>query len=40
MAWALGTRILTAQIPGNDPGQLAAAFELLTGVALPHPRNA
>ena len=39
MAWALGTRILMAQIPGNDPGQLAAGFELLTSVALPHPRN-
>ena len=31
MAWALGTRILTAQIPDNDPVQLGAAFELLTG---------
>jgi hypothetical protein len=34
MAWALGTRILTAQIPSNDPGQLGAAFELLTGVGV------
>ena len=35
MAWALGTRILTAQIPDNDPAQLAAAFELLTAQSLP-----
>ncbi len=35
MAWALGTRILSAQIPGNDPVQLAAGFELLTGVQTP-----
>ena len=34
MAWALGTRLLTAQIPGNDPGQLEAGFDLLTGVHL------
>jgi len=34
MAWALGTRILTAQIPGNDPAQLEAGFELLTGIHL------
>lgn len=34
MAWALGTRILTAQIPGNDPGRLEAGFEVLTSVAL------
>jgi len=34
MAWALGTRILTAQIPDNDPVQLGAAFELLTGVGV------
>ena len=32
MAWGLGTRILTAQIPENRPEQLRAAFELLTGV--------
>jgi hypothetical protein len=30
MAWALGDRILSAQIPDNEPAQLAAAFELLT----------
>ncbi|MCI0633159.1 MAG: hypothetical protein L0206_04480 [Actinobacteria bacterium] len=34
MAWALGERILTAQIPDNDPAALAPAFELLTGVAV------
>jgi hypothetical protein len=34
MAWALGTRVLTAQIPDNDPVQLGAAFELLTGVGV------
>ena len=32
MAWALGDRILTAQIPDNDPAQLGVAFEILTGV--------
>jgi hypothetical protein len=32
MAWVLGTRILTAQIADNDPSQLGAGFELLTGV--------
>jgi hypothetical protein len=37
MAWVLGTRILTAQIPDNDPQQLAAGFELLTGFAVPAP---
>jgi hypothetical protein len=34
IAWALGTRILTAQIPDNDPVRLGAAFELLTGVGV------
>ena len=34
MAWALGDRILTAQIPDNDPAQLGAAFEILTGVVV------
>jgi hypothetical protein len=34
MAWALGDRILSAQIPDNEPAQLAAAFELLTGTQL------
>ena len=37
MSWALGNRILTAQIPDNDPAQLAAGFELLTGIELPVP---
>jgi hypothetical protein len=36
MAWALGDRILSAQIPDNEPAQLAAAFEFLTGVDPPH----
>jgi hypothetical protein len=35
MAWALGTRILTPQIPDNDPEQIAGAYELLTGQSLP-----
>jgi hypothetical protein len=35
MAWALGDRILTAQIPENDPAQLGVAFEILTGVVVP-----
>ena len=34
MAWALGNRILTAQIPDNEPAQLEAGFELLTGVGV------
>jgi hypothetical protein len=38
MSWALGNRILFAQIPGNDPVQLGAAFELLSGVGIPVPR--
>jgi hypothetical protein len=37
MAWALGTRTLTAQIPGNDPVELAGGFELLTGFSVPAP---
>jgi hypothetical protein len=36
MAWALGDRILSAQIPDNQPAQLAAAFELLTGTSRLH----
>ena len=39
MAWALGTRILTAQILDNRPEQLGAGFELLTGVSPPDPSN-
>ena len=35
IAWALGERILTAQIPYNEPTQLARGFELLTGSASP-----
>jgi hypothetical protein len=35
MAWALGDRILTAQVPDNDPAQLGVAFEILTGVVVP-----
>ena len=35
MAWALGERILTPQIPDNEPIQLARGFELLTGSAPP-----
>ena len=30
MAWMLGERILTAQVPGNRPSELEAAFELIT----------
>jgi hypothetical protein len=37
IAWALGERILTAQIPDNRPGALGVAFELLTGVVPPTP---
>jgi len=35
MAWALGDRILTAQVPDHDPAQLGVAFEILTGVVVP-----
>ena len=35
MAWALGTTILTAQVPGNDPARLEAGFQLLTGMQAP-----
>jgi hypothetical protein len=31
MAWALGDRILSPQIPDNEPKRLAAACELMTG---------
>jgi hypothetical protein len=37
ISWALGNRILTAQIPHNDPVRLTAGFELLTGIELPVP---
>jgi hypothetical protein len=39
MSWALGNRILSAQIPDNDPQRLKGAFELLTGVRPPEPTN-
>ena len=35
MSWALGERILTPEIPNNDPGQMTRAYELLTGAASP-----
>ena len=35
ISWAIGERILTAQIPDNDPLQLAVGFEVLTGVETP-----
>jgi len=35
IAWALGERILTAQIPENDPTAIGDAFDLLTGRPLP-----
>ncbi len=34
LAWALGERILDAQIPNNDPTDLSQAYELLTGRPL------
>lgn len=36
ISWVIGERILSAQIPGNDLGQVAGAYELLTG--RPPPR--
>jgi hypothetical protein len=35
MAWALGDRILMAQIPENDPAKIGVAFAILTGVVVP-----
>ena len=35
MAWALGERILTPQIPDNEPIQMARGFQSLTGSAPP-----
>jgi hypothetical protein len=35
MAWALGDRILRAQIPENDPEQLETGFRLLTDIEAP-----
>ena len=37
ISWALGNRILTAQIPDNGAARLAVGFELLTGIELPVP---
>jgi len=34
MAWTLGNRILSAQIPDNAPSQLAAGFKLLSRVEI------
>jgi len=39
IAWGLGHRYIAPSIPDRDPERLAAGFALLTGVALPHPRN-
>jgi hypothetical protein len=35
MAWALGDRILTPQVPDNEPARLHAAYRLLTGGGAP-----
>ena len=38
--WALGEQgdgTLLPSIPGNDPGQVAVAYEMLTGRPMPHP---
>jgi hypothetical protein len=35
--WALGERILTPQIPGNDQGSIEEAYEFLTGIGTPKP---
>jgi hypothetical protein len=37
MSWALGERILTPQIPGNDQGSIEEAYEFLTGIGTPQP---
>jgi hypothetical protein len=39
ISWALGERILSAQIPDNEPSALEAAFEVLTGNAPPAQRS-
>jgi hypothetical protein len=36
IAWALGERILTPQIPDNGPELMTSAFELLTAAPIPH----
>jgi hypothetical protein len=30
MAWGLGDRLVTPRIPHHDPGELQAAYELVT----------
>ena len=35
IAWAIGERILTAQIPDNDVVQMGDAYRLLTGRPIP-----
>lgn len=35
IAWALGERILSAQIPDNNPERMAEAYRMLTGLPLP-----
>jgi len=35
VSWAIGERILTAQISDIDPAALEAGFEILTGIAPP-----
>jgi hypothetical protein len=37
ISWALGNRILSAQIPDNEAARLADGFELLTGVGIQAP---
>jgi hypothetical protein len=35
ISWAIGERILSPQIPDNEPAQMAGAYALLTGRPLP-----
>lgn len=37
VSWVLGERILTPQIPDNDPRSVAEAYEFLIGIPLPPP---
>src|SRR5262245_46341485 len=39
LTWGLGNRWLEPGIPDHGSNRLTAAFELLTGAALPHPGN-
>lgn len=39
IAWGLGDRYIAPTIPDREPARLTSGFELLTGVALPHPGN-